>query len=113
MPRAIRLRRAADWFSLRENNRINGEAIMSSITADGLPAPAAGGDIGPLEQKHLQYANYRAVASGTNVSKTHWHIAVANTMGWGFDGMDGVNFALIAPMVIKEVALTVPQYRAG
>src|SRR6201991_3851971 len=113
MPRAIRLRRAADWFSLRENNRINGEAIMSSITADGLSAPAASGDIGPLEQKHLQYANYRAVATGTEVSKTHWHIAIANGLGWGFDGMDGVIFALISPLVIKEFALTVPQYRSG
>ena len=85
---------------------------MSSITADGLSAPAAGpagGEIGPLEQEHLQYANYRAVAGGTEVSKTHWHIALANALGWGFDGMDGVIFALISPMVIKEFSLTVPE----
>ena len=85
-------------------------------TADGLSAPAAGpagGEIGPLEQKHLQYANYRAVADGTEVSKTHWHIALANALGWGFDGMDGVIFALISPMVIKEFSLTVPEYRSG
>jgi hypothetical protein len=89
---------------------------MSSITADGLSAPAAGpagSEIGPLEQKHLQYANYRAVAGGTEVSKTHWHIALANALGWGFDGMDGVIFALISPMVIKEFSLTVPEYRSG
>ncbi len=89
---------------------------MSSITADGLSAPAvgpAGGEVGPLEQKHLQYANYRAVTDGTEISKTHWHIALANALGWGFDGMDGVIFALISPMVIKEFSLTVPQYRSG
>lgn len=88
---------------------------MSSITADG-HAPAvdqAGNEIGPLEQKHLQYANYRAVADSTEVTKTHWHIAVANGLGWGFDGMDGVIFALISPMVIKEFQLTLPEYRSG
>jgi hypothetical protein len=36
---------------------------MSSITADGLAAAdRASAQVGPLEQKHLQYANYRAVA---------------------------------------------------
>src|ERR1017187_318390 len=99
---------------------VNGAArwgdIMSSITADGIAAPAAspaGGQIGPLEQKHLQYANFRAVTDGTGVSKTHWHIAAANALGWGFDGMDGVIFALVSPMVIKEFSLTVPEYRSG
>jgi len=77
---------------------------MSSITADGLAASAAspvGGEVGPLEQKHLQNANYRAVAGTEEVTKTHWHIAFANALGWGFDGMDGVIFALISPLVIK------------
>jgi len=89
---------------------------MSSITADGLAAPVAspvGGEVGPLEQKHLQYANYRAVAGSGEITKTHWHIASANALGWGFDGMDGVIFALISPLVIKEFALTVPEYRSG
>ncbi|KJC40093.1 hypothetical protein UP09_23830 [Bradyrhizobium sp. LTSP885] len=89
---------------------------MSSITADGHSAPAvdqAASDVGPLEQQHLQHANYRAVASGTEVTKTHWHIAIANALGWGFDGMDGVIFALVAPMVIKEFALTLPEFRSG
>ncbi|MGF6311280.1 MFS family permease [Bradyrhizobium sp. i1.8.4] len=89
---------------------------MSSITADGHSAPAvseAGSDVGPLEQKHLQYANYRAVAGSIELTKTHWHIATANALGWGFDGMDGVIFALISPMVIKEFALSLPEYRSG
>ena len=89
---------------------------MSSITADELAAPAAdpaSGQVGPLEQKHLQYANYRAVAGGTELSRTHWHIASANALGWGFDGMDGVIFALVSPMVVKEFSLTLPEYRTG
>ncbi len=52
---------------------------MSSITADGMSAPAAdsaGNEVGPLEQHHLQYANFRAVSDGTELSKTHWHIAL-------------------------------------
>ncbi len=88
---------------------------MSSITADGR-APsveATAGDVGPLERQHLQHANYRAVAGGTKLTRTHWHIALANALGWGFDGMDGVIFALISPMVIKEFALTLPDYRTG
>src|SRR6266853_2326728 len=89
---------------------------MSSITADGLAAAATipeDEQVGPLEKKHLQFANYRAVAEATKVSKTHWHIAAANALGWGFDGMDGVIFALVSPMVIKEFSLTVPEYRSG
>jgi MFS family permease len=89
---------------------------MSSITADGLAAPAAGpigGEVGPLEQKYLQNARYRAVAESDTITKTHWHIALANALGWGFDGMDGVIFALVSPMVIKEFSLSLPEYRSG
>ena len=88
---------------------------MSSITADGHSAPSIdrAGDVGPIEQQHLQYANYRAVAGGTEVTRTHWHVAIANALGWGFDGMDGVIFALVSPMVIKEFSLSLPEYRSG
>jgi len=70
-------------------------------------------EVGPLEQRHLQYANYRAVAGGTEVTRTHRHIALANGLGWGFDGMDGVMFALVSPLIIKEFALDIPTYRSG
>jgi MFS family permease len=91
---------------------------MSTTTADGaggLPSapsyqPAT---VGPLEQKHMRHANYRAVAVENQVTPTHRHIAVANGLGWGFDGMDGVIFALVSPLVIKDFALTVPEYRTG
>src|SRR6202171_1856306 len=89
---------------------------MSNVTADGLAAATAipaDDPIGPLEQRHLQFANYRAVTDGTKLSRTHWHIATANALGWGFDGMDGVIFALVSPMVIKEFSLTLPEYRSG
>jgi len=70
-------------------------------------------EVGPLEQRHLKYANYRAVAGGTEVTRTHRHIALANGLGWGFDGMDGVMFALVSPLIIKEFALDIPTYRYG
>jgi MFS family permease len=38
---------------------------------------------------------------------------LANGLGWGFDGMDGVMFALVSPLIIKEFALDVPTYRSG
>jgi MFS family permease len=92
-----------------------GRTIMSSITADGHSAPSVdpASDLGPLEQQQLQYANYRAVAGGKEVTRTHWHVAIANALGWGFDGMDGVIFALVSPMVIKEFSLSLPEYRSG
>jgi len=87
---------------------------MTSTTIDaGGPGLLAGEAAGPLEQRHLQYANYRAVAEGSKVTRTHWHIALANGLGWGFDGMDGVIFALISPLIIKEFALDIPTYRTG
>ena len=70
-------------------------------------------DLGPLERKHLQYANFRAVAEGAEVTRTHWHIALANGLGWGFDGMDSMVFSLVAPLVITEFTLDLPSYRSG
>src|SRR6516165_4723776 len=69
--------------------------------------------LGPLERKHLQYANFRAVAEGAEVTKTHWHIALANGLGWGFDGMDSMVFSRVSPLVITEFALDLPRYRSG
>ena len=80
-----------------------------SNTAVEVAEPA----FGPLERKHLQYANYRAVAGGTEITKTHRHIALANGLGWGFDGMDSSMFGLVSPLIIKEFALDVPTYRSG
>ena len=64
--------------------------------------------LGPLERKHLQYANFRPVVGGAEVTKTHWHIALANALGWAFDGMDSMVFSLVAPLVITEFALDLP-----
>jgi hypothetical protein len=87
---------------------------MTSTTIDaGAPGLLAVETAGPLEQRHLQYANNRAVADGSKVTRTHWHIALANGLGWGFDGMDGVIFALISPLIIKEFALDIPTFRTG
>jgi MFS family permease len=92
---------------------------MSTTAADMPNGPAyqpsnsGEGGVGPLEEKHRRFANFRAVADGSRVTGTHWHIATANSLGWGFDGMDGVIFALVAPLIIKDFGLTVPQYRSG
>src|SRR6516162_8522398 len=69
--------------------------------------------LGPLERKHLRYANFRAVAGGAELTRTHWHIALANGLGWAFDGMDSMVFSLVAPLVITEFALDLPSYRSG
>jgi len=91
---------------------------MSTATANevgGLPNSPSyhEASVGPLELKHMRHANYRAVADDSRITPTHRHIAIANGLGWGFDGMDGVIFALISPLIIREFALTVPQYRTG
>jgi MFS family permease len=89
---------------------------MSTTTVDanlGVGTANAGG-AGPLEQKHMQNANYRNVAgTGEQITKTHWHIAVANGAGWGFDGMDGVIFALIVPLIMKDFSVDIPTVRSG
>src|ERR1700730_14424810 len=80
-----------------------GSPRMTGTTIDVAgPSPVPGESIGPLEQRHLQYSNYRAVADGSKVTRTHWHIALANGLGWGFDGMDGVIFWVFSPVIIKE-----------
>ncbi|HTV90337.1 MAG TPA: MFS transporter [Stellaceae bacterium] len=83
---------------------------MASIAAAPAPVPEPSG---PLEEKHLRRANYRAVAGDHGLTRTHWHIALANGLGWGFDGMDGVIFALVSPLIIREFALSIPTYRTG
>ncbi len=70
-------------------------------------------EIGPLEEQYRRSAAFRAVSGGDQVTATHWHIAIANGMGWGFDGMDGVIFALASPLIIKDFSLTIPDYRSG
>src|ERR1700743_1455814 len=77
---------------------------------DAIADPAA---IGPLEQTYRRSAAFRAVADGDTLTRTHWHIAIANGLGWGFDGMDGIIFALASPLIIKDFGLTVPEYRTG
>src|SRR3984957_2893158 len=67
--------------------------------------PATGAIVGPLEARHLGSPPYRNAADTSRITSTHWHIAWANGLGWGFDGMDGAILALVAPMLIKEFAI--------
>jgi MFS family permease len=61
----------------------------------------------------MRSAAYRNAAQQEKLTSTHWHIAWANGLGWGFDGMDGAIFALVAPMVIMEFGVSLPEYRTG
>jgi MFS family permease len=69
--------------------------------------------IGPLEARHLRSRLFRNAASTSRVTSTHWHIAWANGLGWGFDGMDGAILALVAPLLMKEFAIDLGTYRSG
>src|SRR5207248_1467418 len=69
--------------------------------------------LGPLEAVHLRSRSYRNAADNTRVTPTHWHIAWANGLGWGFDGMDGAILALVAPLLMKEFAIDLGTYRSG
>jgi MFS transporter, putative metabolite:H+ symporter len=76
---------------------------------------ASAGDalVGPLEARHLESRIYRNAADSTRLTSTHWHIAWANGLGWGFDGMDGAILALVAPLLMKEFAIDLGAYRSG
>ncbi len=69
--------------------------------------------VGPLETKHLNSQLYRNAADASRVTATHWHIAWANGLGWGFDGMDGAILALVAPLLLKEFEIDLAAYRNG
>jgi MFS family permease len=79
----------------------------------GALAEDADAGMGPLETKYRQSAAFRAASDNTRITPTHWHIATANGLGWGFDGMDGVIFAIVAPFVIKEWSIDLSSYRTG
>jgi MFS family permease len=70
-------------------------------------------DIGPLEARHMGSRLYRNATDSTRVTTTHWHIAWANGLGWGFDGMDGAILALVAPLLLKEFEIDLAAYRNG
>jgi MFS family permease len=69
--------------------------------------------IGPLEERYRESQAFRNASDQTKVTKTHVHIAIANGLGWGFDGMDGVIFGLATPLMIKEFGVTLPEWRTG
>src|ERR1700748_942235 len=69
--------------------------------------------VGPLEAKHLSSQLYRNAADPSRITATHWHIAWANGLGWGFDGMDGAILALVAPLLMRDFAIELRTYRSG
>ncbi len=85
---------------------------MDEASAVG-PSSGASVVAGPLEARHLGSRLYRDVTDTRHITSTHWHIAWANGLGWGFDGMDGAILALVAPMLMKEFAINLGTYRSG
>jgi MFS transporter, putative metabolite:H+ symporter len=69
--------------------------------------------IGPIEQRYRQSPAFRNASDQTRITATHYHIAIANGLGWGFDGMDGVIFALAVPLLIKEFGVSLSEWRTG
>jgi hypothetical protein len=86
-------------------------SMQDAAAIAGAGQPAA--TLGPLEAVHLRSQNYRNAADNTRITPTHWHIAWANGLGWGFDGMDGAILALVAPLLMKEFAIDLGTYRSG
>lgn len=83
---------------------------MSDILA---VTPDSGQVVGPLEQRHFRSRVYRNATDTSRLTSTHWHIAWANGLGWGFDGMDGAILALVAPMLMKEFNINLGTFRNG
>src|SRR5438552_18981249 len=88
------------------------------MTTQDVPLVATAGSdvapaIGPLEAEHLGSRNYRNACETNRLTATHWHIAWANGLGWGFDGMDGAILALVAPLLLKEFVIDLVAYRNG
>jgi hypothetical protein len=86
-------------------------SMQDAAAIAGAGQPAA--TLGPLEAVHLRSQNYRNATDNTRITSTHWHIAWANGLGWGFDGMDGAILALVAPLLMKEFAIDLGTYRSG
>ena len=77
-------------------------------------ATDTGAVVGPLEARHLRLTDSIATPPiPSRLTSTHWHIAWANGLGWGFDGMDGAILALVAPLLMKEFAIDLGTYRSG
>lgn len=69
--------------------------------------------VGPLEKQHSLSRSFQNVSASSRVTSTHWHIAISNALGWGFDGMDFAIFGLVAPLLMKEFGLSLPEFRSG
>jgi MFS family permease len=87
--------------------------ISTAVTPDLAASDSAVEEPGPLESRHLRSPAFRNASDTTRLTPTHWHIAVANGLGWGFDGMDGVIFAVVTPMVMAEWSVGLGTFRTG
>ena len=79
---------------------------MSTTTADDAA-------VGPFERPYMRSQAYRNARDQTRVTRTHYHIAAANGLGWAFDGMDGLLFGLAVPFLIRDFHVDIPTWRTG
>jgi len=68
---------------------------------------------GPLETKYRASRSFRNVSDSSHLTPTHWHVAISNALGWGFDGMDFAILGLVTPLLMKEFGIALPEFRSG
>jgi MFS transporter, putative metabolite:H+ symporter len=69
--------------------------------------------VGPRERKYRGSKAFRAASDKSKLTPTHWHIAISNGLGWAFDGMDLAILGLVAPLLLKEFGLSLPEFRSA
>ncbi len=68
---------------------------------------------GPLEARHLLSRNYRNVAQTARITRTHYHVALANFLGYVVDSLDANILGTIAPSLILTFGISLTAYTAG
>jgi len=68
---------------------------------------------GPLEARHLLSQNYRNVAQTERITRTHYHVALANFLGYVVDSIDANILGTIAPSLIVTFGISLGAYAAG
>jgi MFS family permease len=68
---------------------------------------------GPLEARHLLSQNYRNVAQTARITRTHYHVALANFLGYVVDSIDANILGTIAPSLILTFGISLTAYAAG
>ena len=68
---------------------------------------------GPLEAKHLRSQSYRNVAQTARITRTHYHVALANFLGYVVDSLDANILGTIAPSLIATFGISLAALATG